>query len=219
MTFNTDEFTKTGKIFLMIDWFAPAFKAGGPIVAAVNFVNNMKDEYEIFVYTGNRDLGETTVLAGIEQDKWIDWSNNVKVFYASENNQSLSAVQTQINNIAPDFVYLHSMFSKSFTIFPLLLHRNKKIAAKVVLAPRGMLRSSALEVKKMKKKVFLAFFKAFKLFKNVRFHATDTTERTDIEKHFGAQNEIVCVPDFPGLQSVFVPITDKVPGELKIIIV
>ena len=33
----------------MIDWFDPAFKAGGPIRSCVNFVAQLHNEFDIYV--------------------------------------------------------------------------------------------------------------------------------------------------------------------------
>ena len=50
------------RLLLLSDWFDPAYKAGGPIRSAVNFVKQMKDDYEIFILTSDRDLNDMKPL-------------------------------------------------------------------------------------------------------------------------------------------------------------
>src|SRR4249919_758913 len=64
------------KILLFADWYEPAFKAGGPIRSCVNFVQHMREDYEIFVFTSDRDIGSTQALSGIVSNQWIGQSGD-----------------------------------------------------------------------------------------------------------------------------------------------
>ena len=50
------------KILIVIDWFLPAYKAGGPIQSVANMANHLKNEFDFWIYTSNRDLNETLDL-------------------------------------------------------------------------------------------------------------------------------------------------------------
>lgn len=206
-------------MLIFIDWFDPAYKAGGPVTAAQNFVDNMREHYQLYVFTSDRDLGDEQPLPGITADKWIERNDNVRLFYASPANLSLSKIKEQIKLVEPAIIYLHSLFSKSFSIFPLWLHRFAGLPQTMVLAPRGMLRKSALSHKAFKKKIFLAAFKFLGLHKNVVFHATDETEFNDVQQHFGRRNKVVIAPDFTSLPVDQVTFQDKQPGEAKLVFV
>ncbi len=54
------------KILVCCDWYEPGFKAGGPIRSCVNFVNQMKEDYQIYVLTSDRDLDEQAPYEGID---------------------------------------------------------------------------------------------------------------------------------------------------------
>ena len=207
------------RILLFSDWFDPAYKGGGPIRSAVNFAKQMKDEYDIFVLTGDRDLGETKPMNGIVTDQWVDYIPGVKVFYASMQNLRLASIKEHANTIRPDFIYLNSMFSKKFTIYPLWLKRANRISAKVILAPRGMLKSSALDYKKRKKKAFLSILKWMKIPQLVTFHATDEQEHADIVSQFGKEVSVKTVSNFPGAQDQLSLPQIKVPGTLDILFI
>ena len=207
------------KILLLLDWFDPAYKAGGPIRSAVNFAKQMQSDFDIFVFTGDRDLNEIKPLKDVVIDKWVEYAPGVKVFYASPQKQKLTDIKEHISNISPDFIYLNSMFSKKFTVYPLWLKRGNRIPAKIVLAPRGMLKGSALEFRKRKKKIFLALFKWMKIPQLVTFHATDDRERTDIERQFGKNGNVKTVANFPGSQDQLVFPISKEPGFLDIVFI
>jgi glycosyltransferase involved in cell wall biosynthesis len=207
------------KILVFVDWFEPAYKAGGPVTAAVNFVKSMSDVFELYVFTSDRDLGDNAPLAGIVTDEWLQKYSNVKVLYASPQALSTKSIRQVIAEVRPDFVYLHSLFSKHFAIVPMLLNRIGKVPAPVVLAPRGMLRKSALQHKRAKKLLFLSAFRLLKLQKKLLFQATDETEYRDVKKHFGQGTEVALVPDLPTAQDHSLQTLPKAPGELKLIFV
>ena len=188
------------KLLILTDWFDPAFKAGGPIRSAVNMVKQMKDEYEIFVLTSDRDVNDVKPMRGIVTNKWIDYIPGVKVFYASLHTLRLNNIKEHINSINPQVLYLNSMFSQKFTIYPLWLKRSNRISPKVVLAPRGMLKSSALIFKSRKKKIFLSMLKWMRIPQLVTFHATDERENADTIIQFGKEVKVETIPNFPSAQ-------------------
>lgn len=203
----------------MTDWFDPAYKAGGPIRSAVNFVRQMKNECEIFVLTSDRDMNDIKPMNTVIADKWIDYIPGVKVFYASLRNLALKNIKEQINNIKPDVIYLNSMFSRKFTVYPLWLKRSNLVSARVVLAPRGMLKSSALNFKRQKKKVFLSVLKWMKIPQLVTFHATDEREKADIINQFGKDTRVATISNFLSFQDELSLPREKKIGSLDILFV
>ncbi|HKP32216.1 MAG TPA: hypothetical protein VJT83_05795, partial [Chitinophagaceae bacterium] len=106
------------KVLLMADWFEPGYKAGGPIRSSVNFCQHLKNDLDIFVLTTDRDLGET-VPYDVKANEWMDHDANVKVFYLSPDKITFNYLKEQIRKIAPDIIYLNSMYSKFFSLYPL----------------------------------------------------------------------------------------------------
>ena len=143
------------RILICVDWYEPGFKAGGPIRSVANLVNALKQYYEFYILTSAYDVGETEPYQNVALNEWHD-QNGVFVKYMDGKALTMSSVKGNILEIEPDILYLNSLFSKLFTIAPLMLANRKRI--KVVLAPRGMLGHGALEIKKGKKKLFLTFF-------------------------------------------------------------
>lgn len=207
------------RILLFIDWFDPGYKAGGPIRSAVNFVKHMQADYEVFVFTGDRDLGATAAYGGIKLNEWIGYGESVSVFYCTPEQLKMATVARILEEVNPAVIYLNSMFSKYFTIYPLLVSKKKGWPAKVVLAPRGMLRSSALRFKPLKKKLYLSLFRVLGLNRHIRFQATDDTEFTDIRKNFGQQTEAILAPNWPGYIPPYPGSLAKKPGQLNVLFV
>jgi glycosyltransferase involved in cell wall biosynthesis len=208
------------KILLLADWFAPGYKAGGPIQSCVNFAREMADEYQIFVLTSDRDLGDTQGYEGIEADKWLDFGTNIKVCYLSPTKLNFSALKQWLCAEKFDFWYINSLYSVHFTIQPLLIHRsNKSINSRLVFAPRGALKESALSIKKYKKLPFIYLLKLLGFHKLVHFQATDTQEQVDIEHYFGKQNKITIIPNFPKIIRKSPTSIAKEQGKLQLVYV
>lgn len=187
------------RVLVCVDWFEPGFKAGGPIRSAVNFVSNLKNDLDIYVFTSDRDLGDLTAYAGIQTDIWIS-NSGYHIYYASPRSLSWNSISILIKSIKPDYLYLNSMFSKYFSLFPLLMHKYTGIRAKVVLAPRGMLKGSALVHKSFKKTVFLKLIDFAGIANAITFHATDAQEEQDIKRFFGENTRVTRQANLPGRQ-------------------
>ena len=59
------------KILVLVDWYEPGFKAGGPIQACKNVVTSLKGSYEFFILCSDRDLGDRAPYEGIPINQWI----------------------------------------------------------------------------------------------------------------------------------------------------
>ncbi|ULQ52404.1 glycosyltransferase family 4 protein [Flavihumibacter fluvii] len=215
----TDQFINgPKKILIFTDWYDPAYKAGGPVQSCVNFCKQMNRDYELFVFTSNRDLNDTEPLQGIAPNNWILHTSGARVFYAEPGSINLFSMRKLVKSIAPDFIYLNSMFSLKFTIFPLLLYRLGKFNATIILSPRGMLKDSAMSFRAGKKKIFLAALKFAGIPGRIHFHATDQTEKKDIEQFFpGARVSIA--PNFPAPAEHRPGPVSKEPGKLNIVFI
>jgi glycosyltransferase involved in cell wall biosynthesis len=99
-----------------------------------------------------------------------------------------SVIRRNILEINPDILYLNSLFSKKFTLFPLLTA--KTAGYKVLLAPRGMLGNESLLIKKGKKSFFLKLSRFIGLYRRVIWHATSEEEIKNIKSVYGKRARI-----------------------------
>jgi glycosyltransferase involved in cell wall biosynthesis len=181
---------------ILIDWFVPAFKAGGPIRTIFNLVSQLKDHFEISIITGDRDLNEKEPLPGIPLDKWSLFEENINIYYISQHSLSFNKIRELINEKSPDVVYCNGMYSRFFTVYPMIMKAMGFFRGKLIVGPHGMLKPSALQFKATKKKVFLKLIKLTGAVQKCHFHATDDDEVEDIRSQFGNVS-ISTVMDMP----------------------
>ena len=187
---------KKPNIIVFIDWYLPAYKAGGPIVSVKSMVAHLKAHFNFFIVTGDRDLGDIHPHPGISLDEWLT-VDQINVIYLSEKKQKLSTYRDLLSEIAYDYVYLNGVFSLKFTLLPLISLLLNGKDPNIIITPHGMLGPGALGIKKLKKLVFLSITKVLGLFKKVIWHASNYSEAEDIEKVFGVKTQLNVIPHLP----------------------
>ncbi len=180
------------KILVFTDWFVPGFKAGGPIQSLFQMVNHV--DHEFFVVTRITDYRSDQPYENITAQVWTEISKNCKVLYIQDSDLNASLLKQLKEEVRPDWVYLNSLFSPKFTILPLRYFNRTNIRSRVLVAPRGMLKSGALSIKSRKKNIFLKVSKWLGWYREVRWHATSETEAEEIKIHFGDSGNIKIAP-------------------------
>ncbi|MCA9064537.1 MAG: glycosyltransferase family 4 protein [Planctomycetaceae bacterium] len=183
-------------VLICADWFAPGVRAGGPIRSCVNLVDLLHRDLRFMVLTGDRDLGGDTTYEGILPGRWNNWQSKAAVWYASRQQRATCAFSTAIRRCHPDAIYLNSMFSPLGTILP-VLESTRHPGTRLILAPRGMLKPSALAHRTWKKRGWLAFLKQTRLSRHITFHATSDVEAAEVRECFGHEANIVTVSNVP----------------------
>lgn len=202
---------KKKRLVILTDWFIPGFRAGGPIRSCHNLAGLLKDHYEVKVVTTNLDLGESEPYQNIEPNTWTEIESGINVWYFSKDSLSFVNLKKLINNLLPATIYLNSMYSLPFTIWPIIILFNRLNKIKIILAPRGMLDKDALAIKSPKKKLFLFFFKLLGLEKKLAFHATSIQERNDIHTSLGTDVRITTITNVPKVyQPAWQPISKSI---------
>ncbi len=210
---------KKKKILILIDWFTPGYKAGGPIQSCVNICKALHTHYDIFVLTTDTDHGETAPYPGILSNQWIaDAELGVSIFYAVKKTLGREQIKTAILAINADIVYLNLLFAPFFAVYPLWLKLTGVITSKVVMCPRGTLYESALCVKRYKKMPLLWLYKRMGIHKKITFHATNEREQEAIAKYFPG-SQIVIADNLPDTTQSFFESCKKDTGSLKCIFI
>ena len=207
------------KVMILLEWFTPGYKAGGPIQSCLNIALALKDQFDIYVLTTDTDHGETTPYQEITANQWLyNHLPGISIFYACRKAMSCKQVAKEIGFIAPDFIYLNLLFSSYFLIYPLFLKFRHKINAAIVLCPRGTLYKSALSISWYKKKPLLLLYKKMNIHRLVKFHATNEREKLAIE-HFFPGSEIFVANNLPNInQSDFISLR-KERGQIDCIFI
>lgn len=201
------------KIVVFIDWYVPAYKAGGPIRSVYNLVETLKEVFDFYVITSTIDIdGEK--LSPIKENEW-EYKKGVHILYLSPEAITRKRIKKEVKKIQPFKIYLNSLFSTKFTLLPLQLFRDKY---SIVVAPRGMLGKESLAIKASKKKVFLALAKALNLYTKVTWHVSSEIERGEVEAVFGKKTKIKIARNLTLVTDEFTSIPKK-KGVLKMLMV
>lgn len=206
-------------LLIIVDWFAPGYKAGGPIRSSLNVAFALKNDYDIYVLTTDTDHGESEPYKDIPSNRWIsNLDEDIKIFYAKKSTLTGRQLRSEIKNISPDYIYLNHIWSPYFVLYPLWLKYTGQVKSKVIVCPRGGLYDSALAVKPYKKIPLLKLMKWMGLQKHVVFHATNEREKEAINLYFPGSN-IVIADNLPTAnQPKFISCL-KEPGSIKCIFI
>lgn len=198
------------RVLIFIDWFAPAYKAGGPIQSIVNLVNQPIEGIEYRIICSNKDLDGSS-LQGIECDEWVWFNERTKVWYNSIN-KNVIAVIKQAALWKPDLFYINGIYSFYYNFLPIVFGSG----VPKIISARGMLHAGALSQKSFRKKIYLAIWKLLKIHRVNSFHATNAEEKNFIENVFGKSSTIYIAPNFPKVLQVSI-IPNKLPGFLHLV--
>lgn len=173
-------------ILVCIDWFTPAFKAGGPIKSVQNIIDSLSSHFNFYVLTSLYDVDKKVLE--VEANTWIK-RENYQIIYLDSAHQNKEYVLKSVKGLNVSTVYFNSLLSNSFSIKP--LQYLQALKAKMVLAPRGMLGAGALKIKPLKKRAFIQIAKRQERYKSLYWHASSEQEEKEIRKHFGENAKVV----------------------------
>lgn len=206
------------RIVIFIDWYLPAFKAGGPVKSVASIAQVFKNDLDIYIITSDRDFGDNSPFENVILDQWTT-VNDTKVIYLSPENQNADRYQELIKEIQPKKVYLNSLFSKNFTLTPLKMISSEFPTTEVIIAPRGMLGAGALKIKRTKKQIFLKMARLLKWFKNVTWHASTEQELQEIKQHFGTKAQVKIAENLGTVPNIIKRIGKVQKGRLNMLFV
>ena len=212
------------KVLAFTGHYLPGFKGGGPIRTMASLVETLGDAFDFSLVTLDRDLGSSEPYPGIQANSWQQ-VGKARVCYLSPEKLTWSLLRQLIRDTPHDILYLNSFFSVHFGILPLLLHRLGVVPAKpIIVAPRGQFSLGALQLKSLKKRTYLAFFKALRLHGKVLWQVSSLHEQEDVLRAFGcnqgvgAQLNIAVAPNLPDIQPLQAQSAHaKEPGTLRIV--
>lgn len=191
------------KILIFTYYYLPGYKAGGPIRSVSNIIQNLSDDFDFFVVTKDRDSFEEKPYDSILVDEW-NTVGDCKVFYASPDYLNFKGIKTLIKTNTYDGIYLNSFLNIKFSLYPIIINKLlKNRCTNITLAPRGEFSKGALEQGSIKKKLFIWASRIFKIHHTVKWHASTTYEKKDIENTMGSSaREIVVAPNIPAISNL-----------------
>jgi len=197
------------KVLIMIPWFHPAFRAGGPIQSVANLVKQYPGDSRFYIFCGNTDLNG--IRLNVPEGQWVDYYDNTMVWY-SESSSRRSQLKSILKEVQPAILFCIGLYDVNFTIYPLLY----STGAKKIISVRGMLHPGALSQKSFKKKIYIWLMKSFGIPAKVVFHATDDTEAQYIRQQMGDNVTIAIAGNYPAITKSL-PAAIKMPGMVKLV--
>ena len=184
-------------ILVFVDWFWPGYLAGGPVQSITSLISYLGETYNFKVVTSNHDLNTANTYNGISSDLWTRSQLGCDVFYLSAGNTTVTQIRRLLVETRADCIYINSFFSLYFSVLPLFLLKLMHVNTPVIIAPRGMLGSGALAIKKYKKQLFMFLARLVGLHKNLIWHATSEQEGKEIELAVHSPRKTVIVQNLP----------------------
>jgi len=185
------------RIAILIDWYLPGYRAGGPIQSVHNLVQALGDEHAFFNLTSDRDHGSEAPYSEVPSDRWVRRPDGSQVYYFSETGLTKARLFALLDEGQFDWIYLQSMYSQPFARWPLQWYRRRRHQCQLLLAPRGMVQAGAMQQGYWKKRLYLLALRWLGLTRGVVFQATDTQEVADIRQHFGHSAPVRLASNLP----------------------
>lgn len=170
-----------GQWIVFSHYFAPAFRAGGPVRSLEAMIAKTHNRDLVRVVTSSYDLGERTPL-DVPTNTWTEHTGIVATYKTS----AMKVLQEvwRSRQAEPRLVYLNSLFDPVYTLIPLCARRlGIWRQAVFLLAPRGELEDGALAIKAQRKRIYIFVLKHLGMLKGIRWHATTPQEARNIQRH------------------------------------
>lgn len=179
-------------VMILMDYYLPGFKAGGPIQSVHNMRRILGTEFEFRVITRDRDLGDLHAYPGIRSGEWTQTPSG-PVLYLAPGVRSLLRIARELAKSKPDLVYLNSFLSREFSMMPVILRFLGILPPKtpLLVAPRGEFSPGALAIKQFRKRFYLVVANALGLYRNCLWHASTEIESRDINREIRPESTLV----------------------------
>ncbi len=187
---------KKPSILIFIEYYLPGYKSGGPVRSVANLVTLLKDRYELFIVTRDRDYQDQTAYAGLAVNEWIT-GDGCRLMYLSPPTITLFYIDKLLMQVNADFVYANSLLGELTRLVLALTVARRKL---LIIAPRGELHKGALQLKAYKKLPYVYLINTIAK-KRIIWHATDLAEMQAIKQFFSESDVHVApvrfAPDTP----------------------
>lgn len=203
-------------ILMLTPYYTPGHrKTGGPVRSLTSLVRQLNGALAFKVITADREPGDRAPYPGIVLNCWHEMAGT-HVFYSSQGYAGIRQLMDLFGTTQRNAIYMNSVFSPQFTIFPLLLRRLRMMPPEpIVISPRGELAAEALRHKGLKKSIFLLLARFIGLYSDALWLAASSQEKSDIQALFGKNTKVSIAADLADFDAIEGhDRRPKIPGEL-----
>ena len=211
--------TALPRILVLVDYYLPGNKSGGPLRSVANIVDGLNDFFDFWIVTKDRDWLDSGPYCGISVNTWSQVGRSM-VYYTSPGSLSYGKFKRIVADLGPDVIYLNSLFSTDSIRFLGWRRLGLLPDTPVVLAPRGELSPGALKLKWIKKRLFISLSSRLGLLDRLLWQASSPFEERDISVCMGNIARSVIAPDIPAAcddRSRQISRSAKRPGGMRIV--
>lgn len=193
------------RVLIVCDYFPPSARAGGPSRSILGIVQDELERASISVITRGHDIHSSEPFDDHLVRKADSLVPGVAIDRVNRTSQYRKLWQLlRTRTVDTDLLYLNSLFSAAYSIYPLLLMRSHLIPRRaVLLAPRGELSSGALAIKSFKKRVAAPVLRHLTRHLDVTWHASSEHEARDIARFVGPGPSRVLIRANPAPAAAF----------------
>lgn len=190
---------KNLSVIVLCESFPPAVKSGGPSVSLSRIVRleAAAGVGDITLITRDRDIGDSSPFTQAAIDSVDRLPGSVQVYRVRPSVRDAARLRNRLQGRSA-LLYCNSVFSPFFTLSVLVAQSLHLIPRRILLlAPRGELAASALQVRRWKKRPLLPLLRLTLRQLPVVFHASSEREAGDIRRFVGADSVPIVIRPNP----------------------
>jgi glycosyltransferase involved in cell wall biosynthesis len=170
-------------VIVLSEFFPPSKAGGGVMISIKNLIVSASSYFDFVVYSSRNDLGSDEVYSDLDIAKATE-NLKAKFVYVDGFFKKILVIFSLVCSLRNDQVlYVNSFFNKIFSIWPVFL--TFLMRKNIVIAPRGEFSIGALDIRKKRKSIYIAFFRKVILSDRVIFHVSNKKEKEDVQRLFG----------------------------------
>ncbi|MCS6882524.1 MAG: glycosyltransferase [Oscillochloridaceae bacterium] len=194
----------TPRILIVLEYYLPGFKSGGPIRSIANLVERLGDQFDFYILARDRDAGDRQPYPDVQCNAWVQVGKG-KVYYASPDRLSFRHLLALVGEVRPAIIYLNSFFAPLARRFLVLRRLGLLPGSQVILAPRGEFSPGALKIRTRKKQLYINLSLHAGLANQVIWQASTPLEQEDIRRIIGERAQIRIASNMTPAAEVLAP--------------
>lgn len=201
------------KILIVIGGYLPGYKVGGPVQTIKNMTDHLGEEYEFYILTADRDLGDDKAYETIQYGQW-NKVGKAKVWYVVPGGFTSQIIQKLSENMG--LIYVCGCFN-DYARNIMRLKRKGKLRQPVVIAPMGLFSPGAFRIKYVKKKTYITICKLLGWFHNVVWCVTGEHDRQDVWRIIGKKAQCYLAENIPRRMECLPEPIAKEQGAMRVV--
>ncbi len=190
-------------ILILVPYYLPGFKAGGPIQSIAGLIEGLKNEFGFKIVCGDRDLGDRQPFASEPIGRWYEYGTAEVLRIPPGPAGARMMIQAlRLKNY--DVLYINGILSRIYSMLPLLCRWMGLLPRRtIVLAPRGEFSRGSLSIKSKRKLVYIKLSTWLGFYRGIIWHASSNFEESDIRRSMGSLTVVDSASLLPGGSEVY----------------